>query len=360
MLVLLMNHLDLFSGIGGFALAAKRVWGPAYKNIGFCEINKYCQAVLRKNFGKDVTIYEDIKTLTNANGIGLRGVKEQKLQKKKELPTSFGNDTHRCDVLTGGFPCQPFSVAGSRNGRKDERYLWHEMFRVIQEFRPRWIIGENVGGILSMAEFSDSSEVGTETDLFGNRVDTHSRRGRGILFGILEELGEIGYSVQTFLIPALAVGCCHRRDRVWIVASDSKLHGLNGSQVRKSRPQRGNCDKTGKEEILQSPRSDLSRTDASDTFCKGLEGRHEERQGYCGQFGGIWSGQRANWNKNWFEVASQLCRVDDGVSVELDGFKCSKSVHRVERLKALGNSIVPEVAERIMWFIKEIDDENSK
>lgn len=113
-----VNHLDLFSGIGGFSLAADWVWENDHKIIGFCEIDKFCQKVLKKHW-PGVPIYDDIKKLDGKQ---------------------FGT----VDLLTGGFPCQPFSVAGKRKGQEDDRALWPEMFRIIQESKPHWIIGENI------------------------------------------------------------------------------------------------------------------------------------------------------------------------------------------------------------------------
>lgn len=163
-----MRHLDLFSGIGGFALAAQWVWGDKHEIVSFCEIDKFCQKVLKKNFG-DVPIHDDIKTL--------KGDK-------------FGT----VDIISGGFPCQPFSCAGHKRGREDDRYLWPEMLRIIQEARPRWIIGENVAGI----EYMDFDSM-------------------------LAELETKGYAIEVFDIPACAVGMLHKRRRWWIVAYPKSL-----------------------------------------------------------------------------------------------------------------------------------------
>ena len=152
-----MRHLDLFSGIGGFALAARWV---GWETVGFCEIEPYCQKVLRKNWPA-VPIHKDIRDY----------------------------DGQACDIITGGFPCQPYSVAGKRRGPEDDRALWPEMLRIISESTPTWVVGENVAGFVSMG--LDSAIV----DLEG-----------------------IGYEVQSFIIPACAVDAKHRRDRVWIVA----------------------------------------------------------------------------------------------------------------------------------------------
>jgi len=163
------THLDLFSGIGGFALAAG--WA-GFKTIGFCEIEPYCQAVLKKHWPQ-VPIHSDIR----------------KLQGKKY---------RGCSLLTGGFPCQPYSLAGKRRGKNDDRHLWPEMFRIIQEAEPSWIIGENVAGIIGME-----------------------------LERVLIDLESENYETQCFIIPACAVNAPHKRERIWIVANRNG-EGLEG------------------------------------------------------------------------------------------------------------------------------------
>ena len=188
-----MKHLDLFSGIGGFALAAQWVWGKDHEIVAFCEIDKFCQKVLKKHW-PDVPICEDIKELTNewidtnceGNGLQRRGM----AQSGQENQFTRNNESKtQIDILTGGFPCQPFSCAGKQRGKDDDRALWPEMFRVIKEVRPRWIIGENVAGFVNMA-----------------------------LDECITDLEMEGYEVQPYIVPACAVNAPHRRDRVWIVA----------------------------------------------------------------------------------------------------------------------------------------------
>lgn len=172
-----MKHLDLFSGIGGFALAAR--WA-GFETVAFCEKNDYCRDVLRKHWD-DVPMYEDIRRVTGdrlkRNGI-------------------------EADIITGGFPCQPFSVAGKRGGKGDDRYLWPEMLRIIQEMEPAWVIGENVRGIVNME-----------------------------LDQVLADLEDNGYSTESFVIPACAVNAPHRRDRVWIIANSSRQRLQGGEET---------------------------------------------------------------------------------------------------------------------------------
>jgi len=165
-----VKHLDLFSGIGGFALGLQKV---GFETVAFCDIEKYCQHLLKQKWN-GVKIYNDVREITKekfkADGI--------------EFP----------EIITGGFPCQPFSVAGSRKGTDDNRHLWPEMFRIIKEFKPRWVIGENVRGIVSIQD--------------------------GLVFEtVCTDLESEGYEVQTFNIPAVGVGAPHKRERIWIVAN---------------------------------------------------------------------------------------------------------------------------------------------
>lgn len=157
-----MNHLGLFEGIGGFSLAAR--W-MGWKTVAWVEIDPFCQRVLLKNF-PETKGYGDIREF---DGTKYRG---------------------QVDIITGGFPCQPFSTAGKRNGTKDNRSLWGEMFRVIKEVRPKFVVAENVYGIVSME-----------------------------LDNILADLEGEGYEAETFVLPACAVDAKHQRKRVWIIAN---------------------------------------------------------------------------------------------------------------------------------------------
>jgi DNA-cytosine methyltransferase len=181
-----VKHLDLFSGIGGFALGLQKV---GFETVAFCDIEKYCQHLLKQKWN-GVKIYNDVREIT------------------KEKFKADGIESP--EIITGGFPCQPFSVAGSRKGTDDNRHLWPEMFRIIKEFKPRWIIGENVRGIVSIQD--------------------------GLVFEtVCTDLESEGYEVQTFNIPAVGVGAPHKRERIWIVAnSRCSIRGKQSSRNSES------------------------------------------------------------------------------------------------------------------------------
>ena len=189
----MITHLSLFSGIGGLDLAAE--WA-GLKTVGQCEWAEYPTKVLEKHW-PDVPRWKDIRTLTGRSfyeRTGLRTV----------------------DVISGGFPCQPFSIAGKQRGREDDRYLWPEMVRVIKELLPAWVIGENVAGIVRMA-----------------------------LADILSELEACGYRTRAFLIPACAVGARHRRYRVAIVGY-AEHNGPSAAEVGRSIEETGRGQQEGK------------------------------------------------------------------------------------------------------------------
>jgi DNA (cytosine-5)-methyltransferase 1 len=167
-----LKVLDLFSGLGGFSLGLERT--GYFKTIAFCEIDKYCSLILDKHW-KGIKIYNDVRKIN----------KEQFDTDGIEYP----------DIITGGFPCQPFSVAGKQKGTGDDRHLWPEMFRIIKTFKPKFVIGENVKGLINIQD--------------------------GVVFEtVCTDLESEGYEVQAFNIPAAGVGAPHRRERIWILATN--------------------------------------------------------------------------------------------------------------------------------------------
>lgn len=281
-----MTHGSLFSGIGGFDLAAQ--W-CGWTNVFQVEIDKFCQKVLAKNF-PNVKRYEDIKEFDGTKYTG------------------------KIDVISGGFPCQPFSVAGKRKGNEDNRALWHEMFRIICEVKPAFVVAENVPGLLSISN--------------------------GMVFEqVCIDLESEGYEVQPVIIPACAKNAPHKRERIWIVAYcvskfRGRISGQNKILPNINRNNRGEI-KDGK--TFSSSKIRRNNKVASDTDKQGLErgykGNEIGNQGFKIQAsGGI-------WKQNWYEVATEFCRMDARVS------------NRLDRLKALGNAIVPQIAYEIFKAI---------
>lgn len=202
----MITHASTFSGIGAPEVAAEML---GWENVFHCEINPFGRKVLDYYFPKAKS-YEDITR------------------------TDFSEWRDQVTVLTGGFPCQPFSYAGKRRGSEDDRYLWPFMLRCIEQVRPRWFVGENVAGITTMAFPGEDVKVGEQTDLFGACDEVYEKHERYVLDEICQSLERAGYSVQPMLIPACSVGAPHRRDRVFIVAhrlTEDSLHsGLMGRE----------------------------------------------------------------------------------------------------------------------------------
>ena len=208
-----ITHYDLFAGIGGFSLALEEVFNEAKINHIFCEWEYFPSAVLKKHWpnGKFYGDIADLVTDTERTGLykpekpggSQNGKEERRFPQHERLDiasagvrgsfnyNSQGHET--LTILTGGFPCQPFSHAGRRKGTADDRYQWPNMFRVIQNVKPDWVIAENVRGLVT---WNDGM----------------------VLEQVCVDLESEGYEVQPFIIPACAVNAPHRRDRVWIIA----------------------------------------------------------------------------------------------------------------------------------------------
>ena len=216
-----MRHASLFSGIGGPEVAAAML---GWENVFHCEINEFGRKVLEYWF-PDSDSYEDI------------------------TKTDFTKYRGTIDVLTGGFPCQPFSYAGKRGGDNDQRYLWPEMLRVINEIRPTWVIGENVAGISTMVESCEITDMGSEATLFekSGGIHRYTAEYAFTIERICNDLESKGYSVQPMLIPACAVGAPHRRDRIFFIANNV-ADSINKGSMREST---ANAAKEGKERISE-------------------------------------------------------------------------------------------------------------
>jgi len=393
-----LKVLDLFSGIGGFTLGLHST--GIFDTVKFVEIDKFCQKVLNKNFS-GIPIEEDI-----------RNVKGQEFE---------------ADVITGGFPCQPFSVAGKQKGTNDNRYLWPEMFRLIKEIKPEFVIGENVQGLINLQDGM-------------------------VLRQVQDDLESEGFEVQCFLIPASGLGAWHKRNRVWIVGH-SKHNGLLAAEKRSRDKKINGGTPKGQNQTIESERTsgsrnneDVSNTTGSRSFGESIrnirslgeksetkerregnqssictsscssEGREakedvsnstilrtggcrdtDQEEGREGCSSTQSDGKRSNvsntiselsvgcssttrdsekefirlecnegwhWNQvrsevercseqskstnqTWWQIESELCGVPDGISYGLDK-------GRVNRIKGLGNAIVPQCARIIGLAIKKV------
>ena len=288
-----MNHLDLFSGIGGFSLGLEKV---GFKTIAFCEREEYCRMLLQKHW-KGVKIYNDIKKLEGQD------IKEP------------------VDILTGGFPCQPYSVAGKQKGTNDDRYLWPEMFRVIKEVKPTFIIAENVRGLINIQD--------------------------GMVFEtVCSDLESEGFEIQTFIIPAAGVGAPHKRERVWIVGY-SKHNGSLTSKIKRG-DNKINDRSEERENSTIKPKRTSGRTDnaalenSRRTLRQGAEftGENENKIGKE-TTNKYKRSSRTTWG-SW-ESEPDVGRVANGIP------------GRAHRLRALGNAIIPKIAEEIgraIWKTK--------
>ena len=328
--------------ISGFALGLDST--GFFETVKFVEKDKYCQKVLRKNF-PNIPIEEDIK---NVEG--------------KE---------YSADVVVGGFPCQPFSVAGKQKGTDDDRYLWPEMLRLIREIKPEFVIGENVQGIINL-------------------------QNGMVLRQVQDQLESEGFEVQCFLIPASGIGAWHQRYRVWIVGH-SQHNGLLAAEKRCRDEKDYGGSQKGQNETIESTRTSGSRDneDVSNTNTRLSIGENEEIQARretidssssrgsedvsntnssmrggrrtipLGGENKVWrfrveeEGIRDNvrietigrnvvpGKETWWQIESDLCGVPNGISYELDK-------DRANRIKTLGNAIVPQIAREFGLAIKKV------
>ena len=378
----MLKVLDLFSGIGGFSLGLEST--GHFETIAFCEKDQFCQKVLQKNF-KNIPIEGEIR---NVKG-----------------------DKYQADVVTGGFPCQPFSVAGKRKGTDDDRYLWDETIRVVRECKPKWFIGENVEGLINIQEGMVLRQVQTD-------------------------LEKEGFEVQCLIIPASGIGAWHQRKRVWIVGY-SEHNGHTSTKIERSSNKTNDNCKEGEYQTIKSEGTSRYRNnenvwmDVSNSNTRFGIGENQEiqtrgntsttsgedvpnsnsrmrrRRGAIGESGTneIWGfyssekkqssndirsktigcndilGEEQNLqytdnqrckesnisseskksdfsnrehdstteNKTWWQTQSELCGVPNGVSYELDK-------DRANRVKSLGNSIVPQIARELGKAIIEAEN----
>ena len=355
----MMVHGSTFSGIGAAEIAAEML---GWKNAFHCEINPFPRQVLDYHY-PDAESYEDI------------------------TKTDFSKWRGKIDVLTGGFPCQPFSYAGKRRGSEDDRYLWPYMLRCIQQVRPTWFIGENVAGITTMVFPGEVSKVGSGGTIF-DETDYMARDERFIIEEICQQLEDCGYSVQPMLIPACAVRAPHRRDRVFIVgkrlATDTSEPRAEGVRQEREdaihRPQSvADTDGWRGFEVEESIRPKLAdgyglectcgQRPTAYAKCAGLERQDESRSeesgerlyirrdpAGCSGEDGIGGCCRWMWleDGSWLPTQSPIHRGNDGLPFDVDRLTISFGKWRTEALKAYGNAIVPQVMYEIFRGIEQV------
>jgi DNA (cytosine-5)-methyltransferase 1 len=285
-----MRHGSLFSGIGGFELAAE--W-MGWQNTFHCEFNEFGSKVL-SHYWPESKHYGDI------------------------TKSDFSEFRDRIDILTGGFPCQPYSAAGKRKGKDDARHLWPEMLRVIREVRPRYIVGENVYGLVTW--------------------------NGGLVFDeVCTDLEAEGYAVWPIVIPAAAVNAPHRRDRVWFVAY-ADLSRCEGEREQSESDRENRAISNGRKRLT----TDTNNNDSKRLkFNRSIE-KKGEIQNKSRQFSGSIC---SSWEK--FPTKYPICSRNDGISDRLDRITFSK--WRKESIKAYGNAIVPQVVYQIFKAIEDHD-----
>ena len=283
-----LQHLDLFSGIGGFSLGLEATGG--FETKAFCDIEKYPRQVLQKHW-PHVKQYEDIKELNY------------------ERLKADGIDS--IDIITGGYPCQPFSIAGRQKGEQDPRHLWPEYFRLVKELRPTWVIGENVSGHIKLG------------------LDT-----------VIEDLESEDYSVRPFSISASSIGANHQRERIWILAHSRR------SQWPRAELRGENENETREENANQHQRSSSpSSFDVANTNDERLQRQWQSRNQFTPRFNSSRESSeegQGTVGQGWWESEPNMGRVAHGIP------------KRVDRLKSLGNSLVPQIPYYIGKTILEV------
>jgi len=342
-----MRHGSLFSGIGGFDLASD--W-MGWENVFHCEWNEFGKKVL-KYYWPEAISYDDI------------------------TKTDFTIHRGGIDILTGGFPCQPYSLAGKRKGKEDERHLWPEMLRAIREIQPRWVVGENVFGLVNW-------------------------NGGLVFHEVQTDLEAEGYEVMPFILPACAVNAPHRRDRVWFVAhANSKrnssfgtssktetewsenngeqkqwtkqtkwIDGLDGFSGIYTNTNSDGCNQCDSEHEIDASQGGV---DALGNFIESLSNGYAINTNgvrfkrcissqFFGQFPNKEKSLKINLLSNYewgrklqwenFPTQSPICGGDDGIPTKLDGITFPK--WRSESIKGFGNAIVPQVVYQIFKAIE--------
>ena len=291
----MLRHVDLCSGIGGFSLGFE--WAELSTPILFCDTEEWCRKILAKNF-PNVPIATDVKELAN--------------DPERLVPSH--------DILTAGYPCQPFSVAGKQRGIEDDRHIWPYILRIVAHKRPTWCVFENVHGHVALG-----------------------------LDQVLLDLEAEGYSTRTFVVPAAGVNAPHRRDRLWIIAHSELAHPVSIRRGRRDSSGRG----TGEQQVQseEQARSSVGREaerrgepygeNVADTVGEGLERQPRSERPRKNRRRKI-GNESLSWREeDFWAVEPDVGRVANGIP------------RRVDRLKGLGNAIVPRIAMNIGLAIKE-------
>ena len=339
----MLRHFDVCSGIGGFSLGFR--WAALSEPVAFCEIDPYCQKVLAKNF-PNIPIFNDVKELVNDRPESTRTIPDH-------------------DILTSGYPCQPFSVAGQRRGEEDERNIWRFVFEIVKRKHPTWCVFENVYGHIAMG-----------------------------LDQVLHDMESEGYSTQTFVVPACSLNAPHKRDRLWIVGN-SEHDGSLASKIRRGNQETSKGASQGQNQAEQSSRTSRRKDngtladteseglqgldkrsptisterdeitdigtkgsrdkDVANSKCMGRESRTSIREELAreeshGKFNNrSTNGSAQERARSWWDVEPNVGRVAYGIP------------SRVDRLRGLGNAIVPQIAMQIGLSIKEaMNDDYTK
>ena len=291
-----LKHIGLFEGIGGFSLAAR--WA-GWETVAWCEWNEFGQKVLRHHFPE-------------AEGFG------------DITKTNFKKYANTIDILTGGFPCQPYSLAGKRKGKEDERHLWPEMLRAIREIQPSYVVGENVGGLINW--------------------------NGGMVFDEVQiDLEAEGYEVLPFLLPACAKNAPHRRDRIWFIAYSRFAR----QKRRVEEVIQGGCKSRIEFTSSGLQFRNMENVFTTDTENIGRKNALENGELERGRF--RLRDKPPTWDS--FPSQSPICGGDDGISYKLDSITFSK--WRGESIKAYGNAIVPQVSYEIFKVINQMNENDA-
>jgi DNA (cytosine-5)-methyltransferase 1 len=292
-----LTHGSLFSGIGGFDLAAE--W-MGWENKFHCEWNEFGQRVLNY-YWPNAELFKDIT--------------------KSDFKKYYGT----VDVISGGFPCQPYSNAGKRLGKEDERHLWPEMLRVIKEVAPRYVVGENVRGLTNW-------------------------NGGMVFEEVCIDLENLGYSVAPFIIPASAVNAPHKRERIWFVAYSERFR-LEYTEETRNFQESSRKTQSERGEFTKPLKTNGINGNATNADSSAYEKQHSPAEPIKQKpRSGVFN-ERGNFER--FPTQSPICGGNDGLPTELDGVAFSK--WRNESIKAYGNAVVPQVVFEIFKAIEKYE-----